>query len=204
MSNFRERPERELQLLSDDELIAYVRAAAAAGSTDAAKSALAILVHGHMDNVRRRVAMKVPAIDADDVAGNAMVSAIASAFNGQSAGEFHAWLNRIVKRRIADYHRKGRLDVVPIPDPGDDEQWGDEPSVEPEGEAIDLERAVDGVFSELSDEHARVVDLYVFDDLPAAEVAARVEGMTEQNVHQIASRFRKRLRELLEEGDTSP
>jgi hypothetical protein len=38
----------------------------------------------------------------------------------------------------------------------------------------------------------------------AAETAALVgDGMTEANVHQISSRFQRRVRELLEGGDTS-
>ncbi len=203
MSSFRELPEHALQNLSDDDLIAYIRGAASTARPEAARTALAILVFGYIDIVRYRVRLKVPAHDVDDVAHGAMLSAFTSAFDGQSVGEFRAWLHRIVARRIADYHRKGRPEVVPLPDEGDDEQWGEEPSVEPEGEAIDVERAVEQALSGLSEPHRQVIDLYVFEDLPADEAAARVEGMTEANVHQIASRFRKRLRELLEGGDTS-
>jgi hypothetical protein len=43
----------------------------------------------------------------------------------------------------------------------------------------------------------------VLGPLPAAEAARRAGGtMSEANVHQIASRFQRRFRELLDEGDT--
>ena len=46
--------------------------------------------------------------------------------------------------------------------------------------------------------------LYIFEDRPAAEVADRVDGISETNVHKIAQRFRDRINELLAGGgDTS-
>ena len=42
------------------------------------------------------------------------------------------------------------------------------------------------------------------DPSSASKAAAEIgDGMREDNVHQIASRFLKRVRELLDEGDTS-
>ena len=66
----------------------------------------------------------------------------------------------------------------------------------------------DGVFASESrarayaererDSHRRTIDLYVFGPLSAADAAASVGGgMTEANVHQIASRFQRRFKELL-------
>jgi hypothetical protein len=44
----------------------------------------------------------------------------------------------------------------------------------------------------------------VFGPHSAAETAEFVgDGMTEANVHQISSRFQRRVRELLEGGDTA-
>ena len=49
-----------------------------------------------------------------------------------------------------------------------------------------------------------MIDLHIFGPLSASEAAAEIgDGMREDNVHQIASRFLKRVRELLDEGDTS-
>src|SRR5262245_4995603 len=69
--------------------------------------ALAILVYGHWQNVERRVRMKVPANNVDDLTGDIIVDAIASAFEGKSVGEFVSWLNTITQRSIADFYRRG-------------------------------------------------------------------------------------------------
>ena len=72
------------------------------------------------------------------------------------------------------------------------------------GQAIDVERSLDQARRELNPEHQEVVGLYVFEDLPAGEVAARVEGISEANVHKIAQRFRDSVSRLLPgHGDTS-
>jgi DNA-directed RNA polymerase specialized sigma24 family protein len=55
----------------------------------------------------------------------------------------------------------------------------------------------------LRPDHQHVVDLVVFEDQSAAEAARALDGMTEANVHQIVSRFRRALRSELEaHGDT--
>ncbi len=81
----------------------------------------------------RRVALKVPPADVDDVAHEAILSAIRSAFSGESIGEFRAWLNHITSRRIADYHRRleGKPKTVPLlsGDEEDEAAWGEVPSV---------------------------------------------------------------------------
>ena len=66
--------EDELQKLSSDELIAYIRKATAAGRADDARSALAILCYRHYDDVVRRVRMRVPEADVEDVAMTAMLA----------------------------------------------------------------------------------------------------------------------------------
>lgn len=200
---FDDLPDHELQRLSDDELLGYMRTARDAGARDAAKRALAFLVFGYMDIVRYRVWLRVPEHAVDEVASTALESAIVSAFDGSSIGEFKSWMHTIVARRIADYHRshENDPDFVTL-DFNPDENWGPELAVEPEGTAIDAQRAIDAAYTELSPEHQQAIDLYVFEDKPAGEVA-EATGLSEANVHQIASRFRKRVRELLEQGDTS-
>jgi len=196
--------EHELTQLSDDRLIAYIIEARTAGKTDAMTTAVRILAHGYYSLVELRVKLKVPREHVADVTHDAIESAMKAAFDGQSVGEFKSWLHTITQRRIADFHRKreGRPDTVPLPSPGDEDAWGDEIAVELEGVSIDAERAIDTAMGELSETHAQAVDINVFEDLPAGEVAAQL-GLTEQNVHQIKSRFKKRIRELLDEGDTA-
>jgi RNA polymerase sigma factor (sigma-70 family) len=182
-----------------------MQAARAAGRADALKRPLAILVFGYMDTVTQRVRLKVPDEDVEDVAAITLESAISSAFDGRSIGEFRSWLHTIVDRRIADYHRrkegKPKPRSLPADHLGDEEAWGDEPAEEFD-EAVDAKRALKQAHAELSDEHRRVVDLYILGPFSARDAAAKVEGMSEANVHQIASRFQKRFRELLEPGNT--
>jgi len=68
---------------------------------------------------------------------------------------------------------------------------------------LDAEQAIQTAYGELSADHQAMVDAYIFADQPAADVAQE-RNTTEANVHQVASRFRKRLRELLDDGDTPP
>ena len=189
--------------MPEDRLIAYLLEARAAGAGTGL--AVSILVYKLMSNVRRRVAMKVPAEAIEEVSEAVLLSALTSGFDGSSVGEFRSWLSTIIQRRIADHHRSPKTDVrlVPLPDEheGDDEVWGARASVPFEGEAIDVERALARAKGELKPEHLEVVLLYIFDDLPAAEVADRVPGISETNVHKIAQRFRDRINELLAGGD---
>lgn len=203
--NFRDLKEHELATLPDEQLIAYLQKARVAGATEAMTLALSVLVFGYLDIVTRRVALKVPPADVDDVAHEAILSAIRSAFSGESIGEFRAWLNRITSRRIADYHRRleGKPKTVPLlsGDEEDEAGWGEVPSAEFEGVSVDAERAIETAYAALSEAHQRIVDAYVFADRPAPEVAAE-EDTSEDNVHQVASRFRRRVRDLLEDGDS--
>ncbi len=203
--DFRELREHELNELTDEQLIDYVRSARAAGRGEAVTLALRILVFGYLDTIERRVALKVPPEDVMDIASTAMESALTSAFDGQSIGEFRSWLNRITSRRIADYHRRrqGRPELKPLPDEHEDdnELWGEVAGVEFEGVAIDAHRAIETAYGELSTAHQAIVDAYIFEDRSAADVA-RENGTSEDNVHQVASRFRKRVRGLLDDGDT--
>ncbi len=103
--NFRPKTENELDRLSDDQLIVEIVAARDAGDHDAARAALGVLAFRRYDDVVRRVLIKVPHADAEDVASEVFISAMKSAFDGTSVGEFVNWLQTITKRRIADYHR---------------------------------------------------------------------------------------------------
>jgi DNA-directed RNA polymerase specialized sigma24 family protein len=180
---FRALAEAELVRLDDDALIAYVRSARAARHASE-RLALAVLVYGHWHNVARRVALKVPPAAVEDVTSEVLVSALGAAFDGSSQGEFHVWLRTITARRIADFHRRPRPATVPL----------DDVSLQaPADGAVVVEDAVSRVLSRLSDAHRQVVEQVVFEGRPAAEI----DGMEAANVHQIASRFRRALREEL-------
>jgi RNA polymerase sigma factor (sigma-70 family) len=205
LADFRELPEHRLETLDDDQLVEYMRSARAAGRHDAMKPAVAVLVYGYWDNLVNRARLKLRTeADAEEVAAEAVASAIASAFDGRSVGEFRSWLHTILSRRIADWWeaREQKLDKTLLPSEhgGDEEVWGREPSVGFEGEALFARECIRGALGEIEDaRHRRVIELYVLGPHPAAETAKLVgDGMTEANVHQIASRFQRRVKELLE------
>jgi DNA-directed RNA polymerase specialized sigma24 family protein len=175
--------EAELVRLSDDALIEYLRGARG----ESARTALAILVYGHWDNVLRRVALKVPAEAVEDVTAEVLVSAIQSAFDGESVGEFVVWLRTITARRIADFHRRRAPQSVPL----------DDVVLEaPGASGLAVADVIEQVLARLSGEHRRVVEAVVFEGVPVADV----DGFSAANVHQITSRFRRALREELEPG----
>jgi RNA polymerase sigma factor (sigma-70 family) len=207
LRNFRRKSEHELDGLPEDDLVAYLVAARRAGDVDASGLSVAMLVWGFMGNVRHRVALKVPKDRTEEVAESVLLSALSSDFDGSSVGEFRNWIGVIVKRRIADYHRNPKSDVrlvaLPTEHLGDDEIWGEEPSVEFEGEAIDAQRAVDQAYERRSEKHQLVIDLYIFSDLSAAD-AAKQADVSQDNVHQIAKRFRDDVDELLRGDGNTP
>lgn len=210
MAKFRPRNEHELDQLDDEALLAYYAAARELGHPSAGR-ALGVLVFRYFPDVHRRCRAKVPPADAEDVAQEAVVSAIRSRLDGKSVGEFRTWLNRIVGRRIADYTRKPRPDTTALAEEhADDEQiWGASGFHHPETGKIEIDELVDKALEDLSEAHREVIEIFVFEDQAAADAAARVNDkhpelnppMSIDNVSQIAKRFRERLRELLEESD---
>jgi RNA polymerase sigma factor (sigma-70 family) len=210
LADFEELPERRLAGLGDEQLVDYLRRARQAGRHEAMKPAVAVLVYGYWDSLVNRARLKLRSeADAEEVAAEAVASAIVSAFDGKSVGEFRSWLHTILSRRIADWWeaREQKLDKTRLPSEhqGDEDVWGSEPSVDFEGEALFARECIRRALGEIEDpRHRRVIDLYVLAPNSAAETAALVgDGMSEANVHQISSRFQRRVRELLEGGDTS-
>jgi RNA polymerase sigma factor (sigma-70 family) len=209
LAGFHELPDSQLATLSDDQLIEYMRRARDAGRHDAMKPAIGVLVYGYWASLVNRARLKLPAADAEEVASEAAASALASAFDGKSIGEFRAWLHTILGRRIADYFeaRKRRPRTTPLPSEheGEDDVWGAEPAAEFEGEALFAHDCLTRAYEEIDEpRHRRVIDLYVLGPHAAAETARLIgAGMTEPNVHQIASRFQRRFKTLLEEGNTA-
>jgi RNA polymerase sigma factor (sigma-70 family) len=200
--SFHPLPDHELHRLGDDALIAYVRDAREAGDPRAARRALAFLIYGYERDVKRRLSMRVPRHAIDDVAHDALVRAIAAAFDGTSQGEFRSWMHTIVDRTAFDWHRKDKRrpkeTVLPSEHAGEDDVWGEEPFTEsPTGE-VEARIVIEEVIETFNEKHRRVIELHVFGALPAAEVCARIEGMSADNVAKISSRFRARVRERLD------
>ena len=208
----------DLTTLSDDELIALAVPAREAGDHGRVREVLGVLIYRRLPNVKRRVAIRVPAADVEDVAMDAVLSALRAAFDGSSVGEFVNFLNTIVARRIADYHRRNEVKTTRLPEEaeGEDNAWADKLGAgDPDdwvADTIDSSVVIRKALDELSEVHHRVVELFAFNQLNANETAEGVnmeyeseleKPMSETNVHKIASRFRKRVRELLEEADNS-
>jgi DNA-directed RNA polymerase specialized sigma24 family protein len=202
LARFRELREHELQLLSDEQLLDYIQEARAAGIGEAVELAVAILVHGYLPNIERRVARKVPAEHVEQVADDVVESTLRSAFDGTSKGEFAKWVGTITSRRIADYCREKerKPETISLSSDYEGTAWDEALAVEFEGVAVDIERATQIAYGELNPGHQVVVDLVVFAAHSPAETAA-LTGDSANNVSQIGSRFRVRLRELLDDDE---
>ena len=196
---FHARSEADLGRLSDEDLIAYLRAAHAAGATDASRTSLQLLVFGYWTHVAFRLERKLPSHTVEDVTGDVIVRAIQSAFSGHSVGEFRSWLNTITDRAVADFYRtrSRRPEEAPL-ERDEDEGRSIEPAA-PDGRGyVEIQAVIEDLLAEMRPDHRRVTELVVFEDRPASAVAGEVEGMSTDNVYQVVSRFRRRLRELLE------
>jgi len=219
MSDFRPLTETELAALPPERLIAYHHEARRLGHHDQARTALGILVWGLMDRVRFWVWRVIPEEHVDDVAGEVIASALASSFAGTEVAQFAAWLRSIAKRRAADFLEARRRRPVPAPLPeeheGDEGIWGSPGEVPDPTQEVVEHSVVEQALGELNAVHRRVIELVGPDDLgfeqrPAKEVAEMVndqfsgeldDPMTDVNVHQIVSRFRKRVAEIIDGGN---
>jgi RNA polymerase sigma factor (sigma-70 family) len=195
---FESLPDHELQQLADEPLIAYIRDSRNEGELTTARRGLAILVYGYERDVKRRLSLRVPAHVIDDVAHDALVRAIAAAFDGTSVGEFRSWLHTIVDRTAVDFFRRAerrpKESILPSEHAGEEDVWGAEPSIDSEAGAVELRLIVEEVLETFNEKHRLVIDLHVFGGFTAGEVCERIKGMSVDNVAQIASRFRAKLR----------
>jgi len=199
---FKPLPDHELQRLGDAQLIAYIRDGRAAGELGAARRGLMFLVYGYERDVNRRLSIKVPKHVVDDLAHDALVRAIAAAFDGTSVGEFRSWLHTIVDRTAVDFFRRAerrpKEAILPSEHEGEEGVWGAEPATDGEAGAVELRLVVEEVLETFNEKHRLVIELHVFATLTAGEVCDRIDGMSVDNVAQIASRFRTKLRARLD------
>lgn len=203
-------------------MIAYHHEARRLGRHDDARTALGILVWGFLDRVRFWVSRSLPAQEVDDVVAEVIESAIKSSFDAKETGQFVAWLRRIAQRRVADYldARSRRPGAAPLAEEheGEEDIWGLGGEVPDPTQEIVERSVVEQALGELNEVHRRVVELagpqdLGFEQRPGKETAQLIndqlsgrlsDPMSEANVHQILSRFRKRLAELLGSDDGGP
>jgi RNA polymerase sigma factor (sigma-70 family) len=227
LAPFRKLNDNELSALTDEELIALQADARQASRPLATSRALGHLLNRHRYRARAWVQLKVPTDDVEDVVSEVTVSAISSVLEGTTVGEYVEWLRTIVHRRVADYHRRkeAQPQFQPLPEEheADEEIWESKLGREPEAQddpadEVLLRDFLQPALDELSDVHRRVIELagplgLGFDHRPAKEVASQIndqfagkldDPMTDANVHQILSRFRKRLRKLFEKSGGNP
>ena len=166
-ANFRELNDAELYELSDDELVAYIVRARAAGRTRAAEVGVQILAYKHERQVTGFVFNQLGSKGAevvDQVAARTIADAIAAAasFEGETIEEFRGFLFRIARRRRVDYLRKNRVDEVPLVNERDEDAREREFSEGDPLEAVDRASVFNQAFRELQrDDHKLVVLLTI-------------------------------------------
>jgi RNA polymerase sigma factor (sigma-70 family) len=204
---FREIADHLLRRKSDEQLLAYVGLASAAARASAAEEGLWILIDRHQRWVRAKIALKIPAYRSDEIAQDVLEDAVKAVLAGKPIDNFRAWLNRVAANHIADFHRgpEGRQLRLERAAAGQDDQpgAGAEPSTPAEQDVVDTWDVVDRLIAELSESHQRIIDLYVFQEEPAKDVA-EATGESADNVYQVAKRFREELRRRLEADDLGP
>lgn len=221
--NFRELNDAQLAELPDEKLVEYIVGARRAGRLEEAVKAAEILAFTYQERILAYVGVRVRnrgEVVVNEVTETILTDAIVSAgkFEGSSIGEFRGWIFRIASNKINDYlrgvyRRKDKAEEVPVERKGED--GGEREYTEGDPfDAVDDLNELTGVFNEaygeLNHVHQEVIKLLHFRDLPHKEIAVEIsrqfgdelnDPMTEQNVNQINSRFRKRLRELLADAE---
>jgi RNA polymerase sigma factor (sigma-70 family) len=214
MGGFRRLDETALAALDEAGLIEYVLAAREAGDRDAEGLGLQIFAFGMQDRILAFVRNKLGSkgdLVIEEVAERAIEDAIRSIekLRGSTVGEARAFVFKIARLRIVDHHRRARIDTQPLEaQPGDEPYPGvADPRHDDEAAAVELAILVREALAELREDHRLVVELSIFRRCSAEETADQVnrrvggqgnDPMSEQNVHQIVSRFRKDLRGRIE------
>ena len=206
--SFREKKDFELDKLPDEELIGYVIAARRAENGSAAKLGLGIFAYRRYDDLVWRAKGKLPeGADAEDLAARVIEGVFRAAFRGEHFGEAVSLINRVFHNKIADFYRKHeRTEQLPE-DSEDADHWRPDAATTGDRTAeYEIQELARERYESLSPHHKLVVDLFVLDGYDAVETAEKVNNefpelhppMSDQNVHKIASRFRKDLRGDLE------
>jgi RNA polymerase sigma-70 factor, ECF subfamily len=157
--------------------------------------------HEHLRAVYAFFAYSVPAATAEDLTAATFERVIRAwdRFDPAKASE-RTWILAIARNLLADHYRRQQhraavsLDEHPgLLDTLRSEDWEERRLTEDE---------LRGWLGHLRDRERQVIALRYGADLPAEEVAELLE-LTAANVHQIASRALRRLRELAGSGERS-
>jgi RNA polymerase sigma factor (sigma-70 family) len=207
--SFREKKDWELNGLSDEDLIAYVIAARRAGNGRAAKLGLGIFAYRKWDLLVWRAKKELPdGADVEDLVGKVIEGVFKAAFRGEHFGEAVSLLNRVFRNKIADFYRREEPYIDQLPEDSEDaDHWRpDAATVGDRTGEYEVQEIARARYDALAPRHRMVVDLFVLDSYDANETAEQVNlafpgldrPMSDQNVHQIGSRFRRDLRGDLE------
>jgi RNA polymerase sigma factor (sigma-70 family) len=208
---FRPKNDLELDQLDDDDLVQYVVAAREAGDADAFRNGVAMLVYRRERQFFWIARKKVPTdSDADEIVYEAFLGIIRGSFDGERTDQFFAWAFRILRNKIADFHRRKRLPSVSLDEFGKGGANGYEMVGSEDGdftEVVDLMVLWESALARESVRDARIIELRK-DGSPAKEVIEilieeGVDGageVTVANVNTIFSRFKKKNRPIFE-GD---
>ena len=214
----------ELERAEEETLLRQFVAARKAGDVEQMRMAVSIFVQGRHGQLLAIALMKMqrrPEADAEDVVGETIISVLQSfedgrsRFEGSQPGELAAWTIRILKRRIADYFRREerQIKTESLDAERRDEEGGVIAAREPRALTADpaaevpIHDAHERIVNQLSPAHRRVVEIWWVERLPASQIVERLreEGAdgvggvrTVDNVHQIISRYRAKMRRALE------
>jgi RNA polymerase sigma factor (sigma-70 family) len=217
-ANFRELNDAQLAKLSDEELVAYIVRARAAGREDAAVLAAQILAFNHESEVLgwfyNNLGSKGQVV-VEELAAVTIRDAIkwAASFKGTSDREFRAAVFRIARRRRVDYLRRKRVETISFAWAGSEEDEEREFGFGDPLEAIDDMSVFNQAFAELNKDTHKLVVLLSLYRIPHKQIAEKVnrqfkhtgdDPMSENNVSKIISRFNARLDGLFEEADDPP
>lgn len=212
-SNFRELNDAQLAKLSDEELVAHIVRARAAGRADAARLAAQILAFKHQDRVYgwfHNSLESAGAVEYEELAAITIRDAIrwAESFAGTTDKEFRAAVFRIARRRRVDFLRRKRIETTSFAWAGsEDAEEREFGSGDPQA-AIEYASAFNQAFEELRKDSHKLVVLLNMHGFSHREIAEKVtshfgdtddDPMSENNVSKILSRFNKRLDELLQD-----
>jgi RNA polymerase sigma factor (sigma-70 family) len=188
---------------SDEELIAYVRAARDRGAAGAVHAAFMALQYRHQDRVRGRLMLKLPHDRVDDAVQDVFLDAFRAIVDGGKAIErFRAWLNAVVANTVAEFWRGKEGRGVQNAREGvqlDDDRAGSaayELADDGGFGASDASIVVEELIARRRPNHQAIVRMNVLEGRSANEVAAATDE-TAANVYQVAKRFRDELRAVL-------
>lgn len=181
---------------TDQEVVARFR-------VDGDPRCLEVLVRRHTARVRSLVfALVLNDADADDVAQDAMLRALAGLRTFRGEAGFATWLHRIAVNTAKNFLRQRNRHRAFLVDDCELEEVADEPHRSPsrQAESAELDSAVTAAMARLPVDQRAAISLVVLEGLPERE-AARVAGCNAATLRWRLHRARQRLRAMLDGGD---